>query len=99
MLEGIYKLLQERIGILDKAEEAPVANENFDENNQNSPSKGENLWTIQATCCELRIARSTLFKLRKEGLIKEVRMGRHVRFRESDVRRLLEWYSIPKGKL
>ena len=99
MLEGIYKLLQEVIGIMDSRGEAPSAQDTLSENNQNYPEKEENLWTIQATCYELRIVRSTLFKLRKEGLIEEVRMGRHVRFRESDVRRLREWYSIPKGKL
>lgn len=54
----------------------------------------EELLTIDATCGIVNIVRSTLWRLRKEHVIRHVEQaGGGVRFRASDVEMLRKWYN------
>ncbi|RME59597.1 MAG: DNA-binding protein [Caldilineae bacterium] len=50
----------------------------------------DRLLTVREVIDILRIGRTTLHKLRRLGVIEAVQIGRAVRFRASDIERLIE---------
>jgi len=48
------------------------------------------LLTPREVCAALRIGRTTLWKLRRRGLLKTIYIGRSPRFRREDVEALVE---------
>ncbi|WP_437917998.1 helix-turn-helix domain-containing protein [Sphingobacterium sp. LRF_L2] len=62
-------------------------------------AEDEELLNIDDACGFLGIARSTLSELRKTGHITDIKKGRSVRFRLSELKLVRKWYSVPKGKV
>ncbi|MEA5082251.1 MAG: helix-turn-helix domain-containing protein [Dysgonamonadaceae bacterium] len=58
------------------------------------PEKQEKLYTTIEACEILRCSKPTLHRWKKEGIISFVRIGANIRYRESDIKALLE----KKGK-
>lgn len=59
----------------------------------------EGLMTVREAYLELNVSRSTIDNLRKQGLLKSIYQGGHVRLIRSEVLAAKRWYSQPKGKL
>ncbi|MDD3725371.1 MAG: helix-turn-helix domain-containing protein [Bacteroidales bacterium] len=53
-------------------------------------SKEEKLYTSEEACAYLRCSKPTLHRWKKEGIIPHVRIGSNIRYKESDLRNLLE---------
>ncbi|MFD2554209.1 MerR family transcriptional regulator [Sphingobacterium tabacisoli] len=65
-------------------------------------AEGDWLMTTQEALDVLNFSRGTLVSHREQGLVTEVRIGKEgggVRFISSEVMRLRELYSVPKGKV
>ncbi|QXD16989.1 helix-turn-helix domain-containing protein [Rhodocaloribacter litoris] len=54
------------------------------------PNASDRLLTVREVLDILRIGRTTLHQLRRRGVIEAVHIGRAVRFRASDIERLIE---------
>lgn len=52
--------------------------------------KEEKLLTSEEACSFLRCSKPTLHRWKKEGIIPHVRIGSNIRYKESDLRSLLE---------
>lgn len=66
----------------------------------NQVEDDELLLTIDDACSIMGVSRGTLWTLRQQELLPEVKKGKKgVRFRQADVEKLRKWYSVPKGKV
>lgn len=54
-----------------------------------SPQLNEKLYTTEEACEFLRCSKPTLHRWKKEGIVPFVRIGVNIRYRESDLRNLI----------
>ena len=78
--DDIKKIVNDIINELKKSEQPPVE----------ADEKPEKLYTTAEACEILRCSKPTLHRWKKAGIIPFVRLGVNIRYKESDLKKLLE---------